>query len=465
MPKAFDPLLIMYTSTDFSSISECSEITLSPNRKAQGMVTPPGSKSVANRVLPVAAFGNGMIQIQNIPNGEDVQLMLSALRSLDISIVEKKIGDTFSVAMQGAGGPITLSKDVSVHLGNSGTCARFLTGMLSACYGTFALDGIPRMRERPIKHLLDALEKLENSQGEALQIECQGESGFFPLTIHGQGLYGGNTEISGETSSQFLTGLLLAMPLSQKAICVERQGELVSHPYIKITLDVMEQFGISFESAANEQSCYTSFAIQNPTGYTNPSTYYIEADASSASYFLAAGAIGGGPVTVKGVGTQTLQWSSEGRFAEMLAKMGAHVTIEDNAITVAGGDLHGIEANMDTMSDTGMTLAMVALFAKGSTKITHIGNWRVKETDRIHAMAQELQKLGATIEEGEDYLHITPPTEWKAASIATYNDHRMAMCFSLAAFGPQPVTILDPKCIQKTYPDYFQDFQKLTEPS
>ena len=455
----------MRTPTDFSSISELAEITLSPNRKAKGTVTPPGSKSVANRVLPVAAFGKGSIQIQNIPNGEDVHLMLNALRNLGISISEEKTHQNVTITVNGVDGPLKLSQGVSLHLGNSGTCARFLTGMLSTCYGTFSLDGIPRMRERPIKHLLDALEKLKNTQGEVINIECQGEQGFFPLTIHSQGLQGGTTQISGKTSSQFLTGLLLSMPLSQGAIDVERTGELVSHPYIRITLDVMKQFGVSLEIASNKNNRYSSFAIQNPTGYTNPSTYYIEADASSASYFLASGAIGGGPVTVQGIGTKTLQWNSEGRFAEILAKMGAHVTIEENSITVAGGELKGIEVNMDTMSDTGMTLAIVALFAKGPTKITQIGNWRVKETDRLHAMAQELQKLGATVEEGENYLHITPPTKWKTASIETYNDHRMAMCFSLVSFGPNPVTILDPKCIQKTYPDYFKDFQAITKHS
>ncbi|MBF0430630.1 MAG: 3-phosphoshikimate 1-carboxyvinyltransferase [Fibrobacteria bacterium] len=433
-------------------------LRIEPCNYASGQVLPPGSKSVANRVLPLAALGRGKITISNLPRGEDVLLMQKAIKTLGISIIP----DNTNVCIQGNSGPLTLSHPIYLDLGNSGTSTRFLTAMLSTCKGQFIIDGIPRLRERPIKHLVDALQKLtgniSNTRQQLTSLEYLGTPGYPPLQITSDGLPGGSTTIDGSASSQFLSGLLMASPLCRDTVTIKIQGNLVSRPYIDLTCDIMEAFGCPV--VENQSQVFT---ISTRSAYQNPASYRVEPDASSASYFLAAGAIAGDEVTVQGVGTSSLQYKGEGRFATMLQRMGAKVEYGPDFITVSKGELKGIEANMDTMSDTGMTLAVTALFAKGPTTITGIGNWRIKETDRIHAMSTELRKLGAHTEEGKDYLIIHPPERWRSAEIQTYNDHRIAMCFSLAAFSGLPVTIKDPDCVNKTYPDYFTDFSKIAQ--
>lgn len=417
-------------------------------------VRPPGSKSIANRVLPLAALGRGTVRLDNLPDGEDVTLMRKALGQLGFPVVVDGLVETFS----GAGTFKAPHAGVEIFLGNSGTATRILTALLSAGEGDFRITGIPRMYERPIGDLVDALRPL---CGET-EIMYDGKEGFPPLTLKARGLAGGTTKIRGNLSSQFVTGLLMAMPLCRGRVEVEVDGVLVSAPYVDMTLRVMEDFG-----APVERDGHRRFWIEAPRGYRNPEsagTYVVEPDASSASYFLAAAAITGTPVTVTGIGKHSTQ--GEARFATALQRMGAEVGYEEAAIRVSGASaLHGIDIDMDLMSDTGMTLAIAALFAEGKTTIRNVGNWRLKETDRLAAMATELRKLGASVEEGPDWIAIEPPATLNAnAVIDTYDDHRMAMCFSLVSLGPKgvPVTINDPGCVRKTYPGYWKEFGRMT---
>ena len=429
-------------------------LTLPPACVARGSVRPPGSKSISNRVLPLAAMAAGTTRLSNLPDGEDVELMREALRQLGIGMrpAAGARNEEDGLEIQGLGGPLQAAEPLALFLGNSGTATRILTALLAAGRGEFTLDGVPRMRERPIKDLVDALTPLAGNT----QITYGANPGFPPLRIYAQGLEGGVTRIKGDVSSQFLTGLLLALPLCQGAVDVEVEGTLVSAPYVELTLRIMEAFGVKI---ANED--FRRFSSPGPQPYVSPGAYAIEPDASSASYFLAAGAIAGGPVEVRDIGRDSLQ--GEARFATVLEKMGARVEYGSDFIRVSGAPqgLRGVDADMDLMSDTGMTLAMAALFAQGPTTIRSIGNWRVKETDRIKAMATELRKLGARAEEGPDWLRVEPPAKLVAAAIDTYQDHRMAMCFSLASLGNIPVTINDPGCVSKTYPGYFDAFRSI----
>lgn len=422
-------------------------LVLAPARMARGSVRPPGSKSIGNRVLPLAALAGGVTRLANLPDGEDVELMRAALGRLGVPMRES--GGNLEVT--GLGGPIAAGKPADLFLGNSGTAMRFLAALLPAGRGAFTLDGVARMRERPIRDLVEALRPLAG----ATRIDYAGKEGFPPLRIEAQGLAGGTTRIKGDVSSQFLTGLLMALPLCRGPVEVEVEGVLVSAPYVELTLRIMETFGVK---VANDG--FRRFSHPGPRAYASPGYYEVEPDASSASYFLAAGAIAGGPVEVKGIGRESLQ--GEARFATMLERMGAKVEYGRDFIRVAGAPLKGIDADMDLMSDTGMTLAVAALFAQGPTLIRNIGNWRVKETDRIRAMATELRKIGAQAEEGPDWLRVEPPTRLREAAIDTYQDHRMAMCFSLVSLGGVPVTIRDPGCVRKTYPGYFEAFRALT---
>lgn len=434
-------------------------INITKPHHIHGTISPPGSKSIANRALPLAAVGKGCIEISGLPQGEDVRLMLGALSTLGVSVV-KLSEDVCSI--HGNGGPLKGTGSLQLHLGNSGTCMRFLAGILAASHGDYTLDGVERMRERPLGPLTSALAPLilplENN---IPSLECTMQEGFPPIRLRTRGLGSGTTSLDPSLSSQFVTGLLLALPLAQGPITLQLAGEVVSAPYIALTKSMMELWGAALDVGASGYTC------SNPKGYINPEKYRIEPDPSSASYFLAAGAIGPGSITVEGVGSACMQWQGEGGFARVLAQMGAQVDVREQSITVSSAPLHGITINMDTMSDTAMTLAVTALFAKGTTKITHIGNWRHKETDRLHAMATELIKCGATIEEGSDWLSITPPnlhnftTNTKPISIDTYNDHRMAMAFSLAGLGGIPVQINNPACVDKTYPQYFDHLQTL----
>ena len=424
-------------------------LVLAPVRSARGRVRPPGSKSIGNRVLPLAAMAAGTTRLANLPDGEDVELMRTALLRLGIPMRESE----GNLEVTGLGGPLRSETPVDLFLGNSGTATRFLAALLAAGRGTFGIDGVPRMRERPIRDLVDALRPLAGGT----RILYAGAEGFPPLRIEAQGLAGGTTRIQGDVSSQFLTGLLMALPLCQGPVEVQVAGTLVSAPYVDLTLRILEAFGVTITNDGHRR-----FSHPGRCAYASPGVYEVEPDASSASYFLAAGAIAGGPVEVKGLGKDSLQ--GEARFATVLERMGAKVEYGRDFIRVAGAPLRGVDADMDLMSDTGMTLAAAALFAQGPTHIRNIGNWRVKETDRIQAMAAELRKVGARAEEGPDWLRIEPPARLQAAAIDTYQDHRMAMCFSLVSLGGVSVTINDPGCVRKTYPGYFEAFRALTAP-
>lgn len=427
-------------------------LVLPPSRTFSGSVTPPGSKSIANRVLPLAALARGTTTLDNLPDGEDVTLMRQALGELGYPAVVSGMTETFTGTGVFQGG----DEARALFLGNSGTATRILTALLAAGDGTFRLTGVPRMYERPIGDLVESLLPLCGDT----KIGYEGQVGFPPLTIRASGLSGGTTRIRGNLSSQFVTGLLMALPLCRGRAEVEIDGMLVSAPYVDLTLKVMEEFG-----ATVARDGYARFWTDAPAGYRSPGTYFVEPDASSASYFLAGGAIASGPARVDGIDLESAQ--GEARFITALERMGAQTKHAPKALTVTGAEkLRGIDIDMDLMSDTGMTLAVTALFAEGPTTIRNVGNWRLKETDRLAAMATELRKLGATVEEGPDWIRIEPPAALTPhAVIDTYDDHRMAMCFSLVTLGPKgvPVTINDPGCVRKTYPGYWDAFARLTE--
>jgi 3-phosphoshikimate 1-carboxyvinyltransferase len=431
-------------------------ITLPRFKSAQGSVIPPGSKSVANRILPIAATGKGEIRIDNVPDGEDVGYMLESLKLLGVSITR----EGSSVTVKGKGGPFQNSGVTRLFLGNSGTATRFLTAMLCAGRGDYEIDGIQRLRERPIGPMVDGLRQL--TQHEAInrnktKIRYLEKDGFPPFLIKARGLPGGRLTVKGDVSSQFISGLLLAFPHCKSATTLQILDECVSAPYIQLTVNTMKKFGANVERGKRN-----TFHYKGPAGYRNPLAFFVEADASSASYFLAAGALAGGPVTVMGVGRESMQATGEGRFAKVLDQMGACVQIKSDAITVSRGNLKAVDINMDEMTDTAMTLAVLSLFAEGTTRIHGIGNWRLKETDRLRAMSTELRKLGAYVREGKTSLIIRPPKAWRSAEITTYNDHRMAMSFTLAAFSKVDITLLNPECVGKTFPNYFKEFFRIT---
>jgi 3-phosphoshikimate 1-carboxyvinyltransferase len=436
-----------------STLSRMEKLHLEPRSRFSGTLMPPGSKSIANRALPLAALA-GATLVGNLPDGDDVVLMQKALAALGAPLSGSGMWDYLGENLTPDNRFKAPEGGIALHLGNSGTATRILTALLAAGEGVFRIDGVARMRERPIGDLVEALLPLCGGT----RIAYEGKPGFPPLRIDAKGLAGGKTRIRGNLSSQFVTGLLMAMPLCRGPVEVEIEGALVSAPYVDLTLKVMEAIG-----ATVSRDGYKRFWIDAPRGYKREAPYAVEPDASSASYFLAGAAIAGGPVTVNGIDQDSGQ--GEAGFARKLAEMGARVAYEPLDIRVEGtGTLRGIEADMDLMSDTGMTLAIVALFAEGRTVIRNVGNWRLKETDRLRAMATELRKLGATVEEGPDWISIDPPAALVPdAVIETYDDHRMAMCFSLVTLGPRgvPVTILDPGCVSKTYPRYFEDFAKL----
>ncbi|MGE4110687.1 MAG: 3-phosphoshikimate 1-carboxyvinyltransferase [Burkholderiales bacterium] len=425
-------------------------IDLQPMRTVRGTVRLPGSKSISNRTLLLAALARGRTVLRDLLDSDDTRHMLSALRALGVSCEDAGPG---AVAVYGVAGAFPV-KQAALFLGNAGTAVRPLTAVLALCGGEYRIDGVARMHERPIGDLVDALRQLGAS------IDYLGNEGFPPLAIHAGALQP-RTEVSirGNVSSQYLSGLLMALPLLGTQTAVRVEGELISKPYVEITLNALRQFGV-----AVERDGWTSFTVPAGTGYASPGELYVEGDASSASYFLAAGAIsglsGGGPVRVEGVGRHSTQ--GDVRFAEALGQMGAAVTMDDHWIEATAGEaakkngrLRAVDLDCNHIPDAAMTLAIAALFADGATTLRNIASWRVKETDRLAAMARELTKLGAIVEEGADYLRITPPAQWRPAVIDTYDDHRMAMCFSLAALGGVVVRINDPGCVAKTYPEYF----------
>ena len=424
------------------------QLRLDPIRRISGSITLPGSKSLSNRVLLLAMLSEGETFIENLLDSDDVRRMIDALAKLKISFEEDRPGK--KIRIQGKGGRIPVDK-AELFLGNAGTAIRPLTAALTLGHGRFVLDGIERMRERPIQDLLDGLNQL------GAQVRSINNSGCPPVEIIANGLPGGVTKLSGAISSQYLSAILLTSPYAQTPVEIRIKDHLVSIPYVEMTIRLMNRFGVNVDVSED----FKSFHINAPQNYKSPKTYFVEGDASSASYFLAGAAITGGTVTVIGCGTDSLQ--GDAQFAKIMEMMGAEVQWEANQITVRGsGNLKGIDVDMNEMPDAAMTLAVAALFAKGTTAIRNIYNWRLKETERLKAVSSELKKLGATVEEGEDYIIIEPPEKLLSAEIATYDDHRMAMAFSLAACGEVPITILDPSCVSKTFPDYFDQLSKLT---
>ncbi len=427
------------------------ELVLGPYSAASGTVTLPGSKSISNRTLLLAALCEGETEIKALLKSDDTDVMLSALRTLGVQIEMLGAGD---YRVTGCAGRFPIA-EAALFLGNAGTAFRPLTAALAMQQGArrYEMDGVPRMRERPIGDLVDGLAPL------GCRIEYAGNPGFPPLIVSG---CNANTvdriQVRGDVSSQFLSALLMSLPLLGRTITVEVVGELISKPYVDITLNLMARFGIN---VAREG--WRTFRLDGLSRYASPGTVTVEGDASSASYFLAAGAISGGPVRVCGVGRSSIQ--GDVRFVESLSAVGATVEMGEDWIEVSrkpGTKLAAFDADFNHIPDAAMTLAILALFADGKSTLRNIASWRVKETDRIAAMATELRKLGAVVEEGPDFLSVTPPHDNKLASgarIDTYDDHRVAMCFSLVSLGGVEVVINDPGCVAKTFPEYFTVYQ------
>ena len=422
-------------------------LDIAPVVRISGTLRLPGSKSISNRSLLLAALARGTTELTGLLDADDVDRMRESLRTLGVRIE----GDGETAIVHGVAGAFPVRR-ASLFLGNAGTAFRPLTAALALSHGDYELSGAPRMHERPIGDLVDALREL------GADIRYAGATGFPPLTIApGTVRGGGKVAIRGNVSSQFVTALLMALPLAGGDATVEVQGELISRPYVDMTLALMQRFGVA---VAHERD--DLFRVPAAAAYVSPGTLPVEGDASSASYFLAAGAIGGGPVRIEGIGRRSIQ--GDVGFAETLSAMGADVRSGDDWIEVRGkAKLHGIDADFNAIPDAAMTAAMVALFAEGPTLLRNIGSWRVKETDRIAAMARELRKLGASVDEGADWMRVAAPAHWQPASIATYDDHRIAMCFSLAALGGVAVRISDPQCVRKTFPDYFAAFERLAQ--
>jgi 3-phosphoshikimate 1-carboxyvinyltransferase len=414
-------------------------LELKPARRAAGTVRLPGSKSISNRVLLLAALAKGETEMLGLLDADDTRVMREALSVLGVKFSDQKV--------TGVAGAFPVKK-AELFLGNAGTAFRPLTAALAFCGGEYRLSGVPRMHERPIGDLVDAL------RGIGARVDYAGKEGFPPLAVHPGKISLEKLRVRGDVSSQFLTALLMALPLAGKPARIEVQGELISKPYVEITLNVMKRFGIEVRRTG-----WRYFDVPAGT-YVSPGKIFVEGDASSASYFLAAGALGGGPVRVEGVGRGSIQ--GDVRFTEVLERMGASVLLGEDWIEVSGGKkLKAIDADLNHIPDAAMTAAVLALFADGPSVIRNVASWRVKETDRLAAMATELRKLGADVEEGKDFLKISPNQLKPGVAIDTYDDHRMAMSFSLVAMGGVPVRINDPKCVAKTFPDYFNVFQNL----
>ena len=424
-------------------------------RQARGELTLPGSKSISNRVLLLSALALGSTRIEGLLQSDDTAVMLKALKQLGVSITQ----DTGSSAtVQGVSKFAVAEADL--FMGNAGTAIRPLTAVLALMGGHYTLAGVPRMHERPIGDLVDGLRDL------GARLEYGGQEGYPPLEVHPPGALNDLVRVQGSVSSQFLTAVLMAAPLavarSGKPLTIEVVGELISKPYIEITLNLMARFGVQVDRHG-----WQKFVVPAQAQYRSPGQIFVEGDASSASYFLAMGALGMGPIRVLGVGQGSIQ--GDVAFADTLQAMGALVRRDASSIEVSGVNvsqgqrLKAFDTDFNLIPDAAMTAAMLALFADGPCTLRNIGSWRVKETDRIAAMQTELRKLGAQVESGADWLCVTPIAagQWRAAAIDTYDDHRMAMCFSLAAFGPAAVRIMDPGCVSKTFPTYFDVFSEL----
>jgi 3-phosphoshikimate 1-carboxyvinyltransferase len=430
------------------------QLTLPAASRAEGTVKLPGSKSISNRTLLLAALATGITEIRDLLVSDDTARMLEALEKLGVK--QEKLSET-DWRVYGCGGQFP-NKNAELFLGNAGTAFRPLTAALALSGGHYTLSGVPRMHERPIGDLVEALRQI------GANIEYLGEQGFPPLKISPAKIdVSKPIKIRGDVSSQFLTAILMALPLTKQQATIEVVGELISKPYVEITLNLMAKFGVHVQREG-----WQRFTIPTNASYLSILQIFVEGDASSASYFLAAGAIGG-KVTVQGVDQNSIQ--GDVKFADALKLMGANIEYSTNNICSEKRmdiGLQSIDLDCNHIPDAAMTLAILALFTQGNsnqrrtTTLRNIASWRVKETDRIAAMVTELRKVGAIVEEGADYIRITPPAKLTPnAVIDTYDDHRMAMCFSLVSLGGVPITINDPKCVAKTFPSYFEEFAKI----
>ncbi|MGP1958224.1 MAG: 3-phosphoshikimate 1-carboxyvinyltransferase [Arsenophonus sp.] len=422
-------------------------LTIQPISYVEGTINLIGSKSISNRVLLLSALASGKTILTNLLISDDISHLLNALRVLG---VEYKLShDLTTCTIIGQGNYFNHKKDLEIFLGNTGIAMRSLSALLALAKNNVILTGEPRMKERPIGHLIDALQ-----QGGA-NIDYLEQYGYPPIRIKG-GFVGGRITIDGSISSQFLTALLITAPLAPNDTTIQIKKNLVSKPYVNITLSIMRSFGVEVKN-----QYYSNFYIKAKQHYITPNNYIIEGDASSASYFLAAAAIKGGTVKVIGIDKYSIQ--GDIKFSSILKKMGAKIRWGKGFIECQRCDeLIGVDMDMNSIPDAAMTVAILALFARGETVIRNIYNWRVKETNRLTALSTELSKIGAIVEEGYDYIRILPPKLFKHAEIETYNDHRMAMCFSLVALSNTPVTILNPNCTAKTFPDYFNQLKKIS---
>lgn len=420
-----------------------SELEMRPiTRPIRGVIRPPGSKSLTNRALIVAALADGRTRLSGVLDSQDTRVMVDSLRRLGLDLEWDQ--GACQIGIKGCGGRIPATT-ADLWLENSGTSIRFLTALCSLGTGTYRLDGNSRMRERPIGDLIDALQLV------GIEARCELENGCPPVVLQGRGLAGGTTTVAGDVSSQFLSALLMVAPCARKEIEILVAGKLVSEPYVDMTLRVMQSFGVHCTVDAGKRfHCV-------PQAYRG-TEYAIEPDASAASYFFAAAAITGGRVTVQGLSRQALQ--GDVGFVQVLERMGCGVEYGADSITVTGGNLRGVEIDMNAISDTAQTLAVVAPFAQGATTIRNVAHMRHKETDRIAALATELRRLGQTVIEHEDGLTIDP-APIQPSTVATYDDHRMAMSFALMGLKTAGIRIAHPECTQKTYPDYFQDLGRL----
>ena len=422
------------------------QLNLTPASHADGRITLPGSKSISNRTLLLAALASGNTEIRDVLASDDTARMLKSLTKLGVKL--DQIGE-HDWRVHGCAGNFH-NKQADLFLGNAGTAFRPLTAALAFSNGDYQLSGVARMHERPIGDLVDALQQA------GANISYLGQPGFPPLKIApAQADLSLPIKIRGDVSSQFLTALLMALPLIKQQASIDVVGELISKPYIEITLNLMAKFGVQVEREG-----WQRFTIAANSVYTSPAHLCVEGDASSASYFLAAGVIAGS-LTVDGIGQHSIQ--GDVRFAEALSLMGGEISYGENHITAKKANkIKAIDLDCNHIPDAAMTLAILALFADGTSTLRNIASWRVKETDRLTAMATELRKVGASVVEGSDYLQITPPTAIKPnAIIDTYDDHRMAMCFSLVSLAGVPITINDPACVNKTFPDYFACFAEI----
>ena len=423
------------------------QLTLTPISSIAGEIQLPGSKSLSNRALLLAALCPEQTTLINLLKSEDTERMVDALRQLGVAITLSE--DFQECTVRGNNGLFAAPNDTEFYLGNAGTAIRPLTGMLAMIPGSFLIDGDQYMRERPIDHLVDALGQL------GAEVQYLGKPNCPPIKVKGGLIQGGAVSIRGDISSQYLTSLLMSLPLAKQDSEITVIGEQVSKPYLDLTLDIMGRFGVS----ANHEE-YQKFTISGRQNYQSPGSYLIEGDASSASYFFAAAAIKGGTVRVNGIGEDSVQGDFD--FLKVIEAMGATVIRSDTWVEVEGGPLKAIDMDLNHIPDAAMTIATMALFAEGTTTIRNIYNWRVKETDRMHAMSTELRKLGARVEAGEDYIVIEPPEQLLEAEIDTYGDHRIAMAFSLASLGEVNITINHPEVTAKTFPNYFELFEAVS---